>query len=247
VLHFFYAFTTPSTQNLTGVGIAPSEIDTAGALSEGGGPLENLIGVGIAPSDAVGTGILSLGPGAAQGLIGIGIGPSEVDSAGTLIVAGANSLNLMGVAIAPAEVLHAGILLVPGSLSQPPAQPGFLTDAQLASLQGTVQRSLPWFATVLTDTQTKDADDDQTDSWLPTAVYNCDIEFMDPQEEVTVGGQLQAVGGYLVTLPWNAVVDPKQRLQISSPYGQGVLYEIRNDQYNWTDQSAVYVIVEEVR
>jgi len=124
----------------------------------------------------------------------------------------------------------------------PKAQPGFLTDAQLASLRGTVTRTLPWFATVLKNTPTRDAEDDLQDDWsTPIAIYNCDIEFVTDGREMPVGGQMVAVGSYLITLPWNAVVEPDQRLSINNR-----VYEINNRFDNWTDQAAVYVDAEEV-
>lgn len=241
MLHFFYAFTTPSTQGLTGVGVSGSEVLTAGALAEGGGPLENLIGVGIQPSETAGTGVLSMGAGATQSLTGGGVGASETLSAGTLIRAGANSLSLIGVSIAASDILAAGVLVAPGSLAPPALQPGMLTAAQLASIQQTVLLSLPWLGYVQENTETRDEARDLVSSWEDVRVYNCDVELMSDTEEIPVAMKEQAVGSYLVTLPYNAVIQPENRIRIN-----GTTYEIQNRLTNWTDQAAVFVSAEEV-
>jgi hypothetical protein len=129
-------------------------------------------------------------------------------------------------------------------LVNPPSDPGssLLSAAQLASMRATVAATLPWFAEVLADTQTQNSDDDQADSWNAIVVYPCDIEFIGAVEETSTGAQIQAVGGYLITLPWGARVVPENRLRIN-----GVVYEVRNRADNWTDQTALYVTAEEVR
>ena len=239
---FALALGAGATQSLTGVGIASVESLAPGALTTGPGGVQSITGIGIAASESAAPGALTaLKPGS-QALTGVGIPAAEVTAAGTLREGAGPLQALQGVGIAPSESTPAGLLTNFGTLPLPSVQVGWLTAAQLASLQGTVLRSLPWTCIVLENTQTKNQDDDEADLWQPKVVYNCDVEYlMQAGEESTVAGQLQAISGYLVTLPFDAVVNPENRLSVN-----GIVYEVRNTNDNWTDETAVYVIAEKV-
>lgn len=121
-------------------------------------------------------------------------------------------------------------------------QPGFLTAAQLASIQKVVLITLPWVCVIKRKTLAPDGFGDQTESWSTVQVTNCDVEMMTSKGETPVGDQLRSDASYLITLPWNAQVEANDQLVVN-----GTTYEVQNRFTNWTDQSAVYVTAEEVK
>lgn len=134
-------------------------------------------------------------------------------------------------------------LVIPTSgLTIPDLMPGMLTVAQLASIRRTILQSLPWLGYVQENTETRDEARDLQSDWNDVRVYNCDVELVTDAEEIPVAMKEEAVGSYLVTLPYNAIIQPENRIRIN-----GVTYEIRNRLTNWTDQAAVFVSAEEVR
>lgn len=92
-----------------------------------------------------------------------------------------------------------------------------LTQPELTQMRMTAEAALPDRGQIQRRTLTPDGYGNQTETWNALAWVNCRIapdKFRSPEREQA--GVITAIGDFILTLPWNAVIDSKDRIVINS-------------------------------
>lgn len=90
-----------------------------------------------------------------------------------------------------------------------------LSDADIAAMRTTLNRTLPDTATIQRTTRTVDSAGGYTDAWTDFATVACRVAPANGREQ-TIAGRLDAVGTWTITLPANTDVTSKDRIAVGS-------------------------------
>ena len=90
-----------------------------------------------------------------------------------------------------------------------------LSDAEIADMRATVNRTLPDSATIEHDTQVSDSAGGYTVTTATTGPFACRVATASGSEEV-IAGRLDAVGSWTITLPALTEVAATDRIVIGS-------------------------------
>jgi hypothetical protein len=97
-----------------------------------------------------------------------------------------------------------------------------LTDSELDAAREDVAGMLPDTGYILTRTITPDGFGGNTTSWGTASVQPCRLDYKTGSERLS-GGARQTYTGWMITLPWDAVVTTSNQIKIN-----GTSYNVKS-------------------